>query len=417
MNYLNIFNPFKNKANNHEDELTRAFLILLKNIPLVQTCFIQMIREVMIEKGCEQIIPQLLEKESLIESVETQISNKNELFKLAAGRRLISIIISDDKLYDKIEVENSTRNARYDGVILYRPAWVLVVENKPSVENVWLGQLNPNVSDDIEIEKNPVSLSWRKVMETLSSFIERNLVHGTERALLNDFLEYVDHEYPQLNPYTHFSICKDNEYLLTKRCVSIMERISMGKVDYHRGWKHFIAYNSEAIKEIALSVSFSKDEWVVQLELMPGDTMNQARNFYKRLQEPEIEKLLKIGWHIRPNMHFAFRSSNLVWTDVTVEIQPYIDYWSKNIASLGQVSRNDFIDYCKNLEQAGMISSENWDDIKLKIINTNMQKINICPGVHFSYTWGHKEAVNLDKGDTFVNIVKQKINEAKSIWE
>lgn len=179
MNHLNIFNPFKNKANYHEDELTRVFLTILKNIPLVQACFIEMIRDEMIRKNCKQIIAPLFERNSLIESVETQVTDKNELFRAAVGRRLVSIIISDDKLYKDAKVEKSHRSARYDGVIIYQPGWLLVIENKPSIENIWLGQLNPNVSTEIEIEEKPISLSWRNIIETLSSLIERNIIQGS----------------------------------------------------------------------------------------------------------------------------------------------------------------------------------------------------------------------------------------------
>jgi hypothetical protein len=417
MNHLNIFNPFKNKPNYHEDELTRAFLILIKNIPLVQAVFIEMVRSEMINQKCEQIIPHLLEKESLIESVETQVTNNNDLFKTILGRRVVSIVISDDKLYDDIKIESSERGARYDGLILYQPSWILIIENKPSIENIWIEQLKPNVSDEFEIEEKPISLSWRNIVEALSSLIERNMVHGADKILIDDFLEFVDNEYPRLNPYTHFSVCKDNEYLLTKRCIAIMEQIGLGKVEYHRGWKHYIAYETDAIKKIALSVSFSGDEWSVMLEMMPGDTMNQARSFYTHLQKSKIEDLINAGWKIQPNMHFAFRATNLVWTDVKIEIMEYVDYWIKNLPNLGQVNRSDFHEYCKNLEQAGIISPDNWDDINTKIINTSMQKINICPGVYFSYSWKKKEAEELDKGDTFINIVRQKIDEAKEIWE
>jgi hypothetical protein len=293
----------------------------------------------------------------------------------------------------------------------------LVIENKPSVENIWTGQLNPNVSDEIEIEEKPTSLSWRKIIEALSSLIERNIIQELEKVVVDDFLEFIDNEYPRLNPYTRFSICKNNEYLLTKRCISIMERVGLGRVEYHRGWKHYIVYEADAVKQIALSVSYSGDEWGVLLEMTPGDTMNQARSFYTDLQKSKLQNLINAGWKIEPDLHFSFRSSNLVWTNVNIGIQEYVDYWIKNIANLGQVNRSDFYTYYKNLEQSVMISPEDWDEINAKVINTNMQKINICPGVHFSYSWTQKEATSLDKGDRFVDIVREKISEAKAIWE
>lgn len=416
MNHLNVFNPYKNKANYHEDELTRSFLILFKNIPLVQAAFIEMVREEMLSQKCEQVIPPLFNPSSLVETVETQITEKHELFRLAMDRRLVSIVISDDKLYKQTHIENSERSARYDGVILYQPSWILVIENKPLVENIWLGQLNPNVSDEIEIEKNPVALSWRNIINVLSSLIEKNIVQGLDCVLIDDFLEYVDNEYPQLNPYTQFSICKNNAYLLEKRCNSIMELAGIGDVAYHRGWKNHISVNYDAVKQIALSPEMSGETWSIILEMYPGDTMSQARSLYNTLQRGTLDELIEKGWRFDPNMHFSFRASNLVWTNVRLSAKEYIDYWVSNIDSLGQIGKNQFEKYFKDMKKLGMLSDGDWENINNKIINTNMQKINVCPGIHISFAWNQKQAIELDKGDNFVKILREKINEIEQLW-
>ena len=95
MDHLNLFNSYKNKSNNHEDELTRSFLILLKNIPVVQMLFFEMVRQEMENVDIESIVTGGL----AIEEVHTQLSNTNDLFssEIIDGRTLVSIIISDDK--------------------------------------------------------------------------------------------------------------------------------------------------------------------------------------------------------------------------------------------------------------------------------------------------------------------------------
>ena len=55
MDHLNLFNAYKNKSNNHEDELTRSFLILLKNIPLLQVMFFEMVRKEMSQYNIDSI--------------------------------------------------------------------------------------------------------------------------------------------------------------------------------------------------------------------------------------------------------------------------------------------------------------------------------------------------------------------------
>lgn len=414
--YLNIFNSFKNKANYHEDELTRVFLVTIKNITLAQIAFIDMIRDEMLNTGCMQVIPSLTEINSKVISVETQISNSNQLFQAMTGRRLVSIIISDDKLFTERNISKSERNAIYDGVIVYDPSWLLIIENKPDVSNVWLEQLNPNIPNEIEIEKIPVTLSWRKIIERFSSLIEKNMLSGLERNIMNDFLEFIDTEFPQLNPFSKLSICKDNQYLLNKRCIAIMEQINMGEVKYHIGWKDYICVNMDSIKQIALSSNFENEEWNIWLEMHPGDTMNQARCFYRNLNSSKFLGLKSKGWDLSPNMHFSFRASNLVWTNTNISIENYVRYWEDNVDSLGQVCNTEFTEYFKRLESEGMLSTEDWDLLNKNIINTNMQRINVCPGMNIFYWWTKKEATELDNGTKFIDIVKHKIAEAIETW-
>src|SRR5690554_3062057 len=109
MDHLNVFNAYKNKANSHEDELTRSFLILVKNIPIVQVMFFEMVRNEMVGGSIQSIASGDLR----IEEVYTQLSNKNHLFskQMMEGRTLLSIIISDDKLQAEAKVKNDDRQA------------------------------------------------------------------------------------------------------------------------------------------------------------------------------------------------------------------------------------------------------------------------------------------------------------------
>jgi hypothetical protein len=163
MDHLNVFNAYKEKSMYHEDELTRTFLILVKNIPIVQKMFLDMIMEELdlTEAGVET------KGELLIEEIRTQLSSNNEIFgsESIESRTLISVVISDDRLSLEHTVENSERNARYDGVILCQPGLVFIIENKPFVDNIWLKQLNPSLMrvKDVKIHKKPCRLSWRDI--------------------------------------------------------------------------------------------------------------------------------------------------------------------------------------------------------------------------------------------------------------
>ena len=362
MDHLNIFNSYKNKSNNHEDELTRSFLILLKNIPIVQVMFFEMVRNELPEYKIESISSGDLS----VEEVHTQLSNSNDLFTsdIIEGRTLVSVIISDDKLESETTVRNDDRQARYDGVILCNPSWLFIVENKPSRDNIWLGQLNPNISEelDIKIKEKPCCLSWRRIISGLNSLIKNNMIVGLEGVLIDNFIEYVDNEYSWINPSTTFGVCKDNVYLLNKRCITAMSNVNVKgikpEVHYHKGWKHYIESGQNTIKQIALDANSDGSDWTVELWLYAGDTMNSAKETFEKLNLEKLHILQSQGYDISKNFHVSYRSSNLLWFDGSLTMEEYIKYWKNEFKTLKQAKKTEFSDLFNKLEIEHMILPE-----------------------------------------------------------
>jgi hypothetical protein len=185
----------------------------------------------------------------------------------------------------------------------------------------------------------------------------------------------------------------------------------------HRGWNHYIAFDNEAVKQIALYPLCDGEIWSIDLLLYPGDTLNQARRLYDNMQKDRLYMLLDLGWDIKPNMHFSFRASNLVWTHVAIDIKQYIDYWMRDKCALKQLNRDEFASYFSNLERDGIISLDDWEYINSKIINTKMKNINVCPGIELSYKWTKKKAIDLDNSNKFIAEFKDKLFEAIKTWE
>lgn len=405
MNHLNIFNPYKNKSNYHEDELTRAFLILIKNISHVQNMFFNMVRVDMINNNIDLINYGELK----IEEVYTQLSNSNNLFSkdVIEGRNLLSIIISDDRLETETNVQNDDRHAVYDGVMLCEPSWLFIIENKPFRSNIWEGQLNPNIDNDIDITiiDKPCCLSWRVILKSLNDLIQNDYVVNLERTLIEDFIEYVDNEYSWINPYTNFGVCKNDIYLLNKRCISVMDNFLINnerqEVKYHKGWKHFIESGKNTIKLISLDANNEGENWTIDLWLYAGDTMNSARETFEKLDMNILNELQRQEFKISNNFHISYRSSNLLWFKGNLSIEDYLMYWKEEHKSLKQVKRIDFDDLFNNLEKNKMIIPEDRYYIKDKILNKKYDKLNVCPGFLIKYTWDRKTALHLDENNQF----------------
>lgn len=419
MDHLNVFNAYKNLSNNHEDELTRSFLILVKNIPMVQVMFFEMIRKELPEVNIESIASGDLS----LEEIYTQMTHANNIFTSGNvdGRTLVSIIISDDKYEGETTVKHEERNARYDGVALCNPSWLFIIENKPSKDNIWAGQLNPNIpkDSDITVVDKPCCLSWRGILTGLNSLMQNNMVSGIERTLISDFIEYVDNKYRWLNPYTTFDVCKGDKYLLDKRCISAMSNFEIrGKksdVLYHRGWKYYIESGRNTIKQIALDSSKNGDDWSVTVWLHPGDTMSAARESFEKMDTAKLLELKNLGFKIESNFHIAFRSSNLLWFEGSLSVENYLKYWKQNYKELRQIKRPEFQSFFDNMEKIGMIVAEDRNGIQEKILNKNYPNLNICAGFTITYTWDSKTAISLDKSGKFDEDFANKVISAFNV--
>ncbi len=358
-----------------------------------------------------------------VEEVHTQLSNTNDIFSksIIEGRTLLSIIISDDKLESEEKVQNDNRQARYDGVILGNPSWLFIIENKPSKDNIWLGQLNPNVAEDADVSiiEEPCCLSWRSILSGINSIIQNKMASGFEELIIDNFIEFVDNEFPWLNPYTNFSVCKGNLYLLNKRCVSVMSNYQINgnfpEVKYHRGWKNYIISGKNTVKQIALDANLYSQEWEINLWLHAGDTMNAAKETFKKLDVEKLLELEKQGFQLSKNFHVSYRSSNLLWFEGTLSFEEYIRFWKKEYSNLKQIKRADFADLFNELEDKKIIVSEDRSNIKEKILDKRYDKLNICPGFLMKYTWKDEDAIRLDKSNMFDADFKDKVEAAFSV--
>ncbi|WP_010289429.1 hypothetical protein [Kurthia massiliensis] len=386
---------------------------MVKNIPAVQNLFFELVRKQLSDIEIEEQMPSISLGELVVQSVHTQIGNTNAMFSQLEDYKVVSVIISDDRLDEHNPINNSERNARYDGVIFADPGWLIIIENKPLRHHIWLDQLNPSLNEEAHIIHKPCALSWRDLIERLNMLVINGILKGLELQLVEDFLEFVDQEFSYINPYTQFGVCKGNSYLLDKRCVDLLNQLIIdgekAEVNYHRGWTHYANSNRKSVKQIALDAQVDGDDWKITLYLYAADTMSSAKYTYSQLQQEAFMKLKEQGFSLWSNFHISFRSSNLFWSDGQMTLESYIDYWLKNAASLKQIKREQFEEEFLAFEEAGLTTVEDRDSIKEKLLDKSYQTLNICPGIGIAYTWSSKDAIELDKHQQFLPDLKQKI--------
>ena len=412
MNRLNYFNPYQSRPDDHEDQLTRAFLVLMRySFAVLSGFYDQCLFTYGINLDApEPILPGFTDLLDGEHQFETQRSNPT-----IQTNYLLSVLITDNApTTHSTTVNVSERNARYDGILTFANELTIIIENKPRSAQVWFDQLNPsrqNLSDETHILQVPVLLSWHGIIQWLTKLLTVPSIAGAERLLIDDFLGYVDARYPHLNPYHRLDLCKGNEELIKRRIKTLLESIAIDPnlVKYHRGWGYYIETPYSAIKKVGLIYWETNGRWWLELSLYAGDTVNQARTLYK--QTLQTDKLA-LGWTIRTNYHVSFQASNLVWFPSS-DAQAYIAHWQTHPDQIRQLKRNEVDTYLANLVRQGIIQNDSTTQHLLshKFTHTNMTTLNSCPGIGLFYTLEGTQAEMLDRTDQLGKHIQQRIVE------
>jgi len=415
MERLNYFNRYDSKDAHHEDQLTRAYLVLLKHSVHAFFTFFEYCRDKLkLEDG--ELSPSFLEYIDNDWTIDTQKSNPN-----IGTYYLWSVLITDEKISNDSSISPSDRNARYDGIITFGHRLTMIIENKPESNNVWPDQLNPskqNLSGDVIIYKNPTILEWKEIIKHLNSLLSVSTISGYEKIMINDFLSFVDEKFTHLNPYDNFSLCKNNESLLYRRIENILKSIVFDPmtIKRHRGWGYYIDVPFEQIKQIGLILNKNQEDWKLELSLCFGDSQQQAKGFYS--STINISKLKELNdWNSSANFHVSFSSSNLVWFESNIDKYKYIEYWIKNIGLIYQRKKNEVEPYLETLEKDDIIiyNFDKQKEMDDKYFSTNMQTLNICPGFAMTFNISSKDAMEKDKTKELEKLISEKIKEGLSI--
>lgn len=414
MDRLNYFNPYQSKGGYHEDQLTRAYLVLLKHSSHAFFTFMEYCRGRHNVLSFEKPITILDFLEDGWE-IETQKGNPN-----INTNYLISILITDAEVVsNEASVQSSERNARYDGIITFGSKLTMVIENKPRSGNVWFGQLNPsrqNLADDTIVYSNPTVLEWKEIIKQLNLLLTVQTISGYEKIMIEDFLSFIDENFPYLNPYDSFHQCKGNTELLNRRISNLLKSISLdeSKVNYHRGWGFYIQTPYQQIQEIGLILVQKEKEWWIELSLYFGASQRQAISFYN--SNPSITHLKDTDWDFYPNFHVSFMTSNLVWFP-SDDSEHYLQFWKSNIGEIYQQKRDDVPNYLKWLvdENVIKIPKELEEKLEEKFYDTAMQTLNICPEFGFIFTFSSTEAEELDRNGKLKFVLAKKIREGLKV--
>lgn len=398
--HLNFFAPYQSLSPTHENQLTRALMVVLRYSPMAHQAWLR-------------LVAPTLELQTL-QAATFAVQQARILPRHAAAEETeqipgISVWLAPDAESIDLPVEASGRKQVLDAIVSYGGDLVVVVENKIGWEKPTVQPHQVNLHDmPVRFDDVPKSVRWQEVLESLSDLVERNLVHGAERLLISDFLEFVDENFLHIGPYSTLRRCGDSEFRIGRR-LDVVQGLAMLSDDGKgEGWRII----SVSDKVFMAWLGFKPDNQLVSLEMYPADTLGQARAFYRdRDSVKRVLALQEHGWRVRPNFHWGFAARGYAWCDSLLDVGAYCEYWMDSISSTREVVRADWDSYLTRLEADGIVDGLGRKAFDQELVASRRQKVSARPGLRCEYSWPLLEAAGLDERGELSGVVRERINE------
>jgi hypothetical protein len=411
--HLNFFRPYQDET--HENELTRAALVVMRLVPLAHAEFIRLVDSSLSIAALPAV------------SFDTQTAALHPEFasRLAAGGQppanllqVISVFLtpSDEEL--TIKVEASERTWVVDGALRYGDRLVIVVESKLhadagawQAENIPLGALAPGC----QLRPEGVAVPWHDLLESWMQLADLGLLNITERTVLADFFDLAGQNFADLLPFKTLARAGANETRIQRRARDLLAAASSGELDWDshfRWWYAFAEWRS--FERLALIASYEER---LSLELWPAHVKPQARALYAEGQAHlavgalngqrlgrgvvEVSPDLFVRSHA-PRVHIPFRTH-------LEDVADYLAFWAENVGAIHQYDAADLpLDW---LVERGLVSARRCDEAREIIAAKKCRAVMLQPGLSISVTWSWADAVELDDHDQLVGDLRAALTE------
>lgn len=406
---LNFFEPWQSPAS-HENQLTRALLVVLRYCPIAHQAWLSLVDATATSRPDAR--PPKLALHSLprpiFDTQRARILRNEDQPKTNEPIKGISVLCAADALNEvQGAVLESDRGQVLDGIIRYGDHCVIVLESKlhESADDRQARNINLH-GQPIQFDGPVQKVSWRDVLASFTDLADekRSLVSGAEREILNDFLAFIDKNFPQLGPFNTIERCGEEPSRVQRRLHAILSEV----LDNADG---------ETLPGIHKSVKLAHLEYesesrLVELRMWPADTLEQARFFYARPRS--VERVLSLeneGWGVSPNFHFGFMASGCCWTNTTMPVAEYMQYWLERIGNARKIERGDWDQYWRNLVREKIAELEDRECFDGYFTNTTRTSATPRPGVKCTFNWRLEDAERLDVRAQLGNAVQERINQ------
>lgn len=398
--HLNVFEPYRELGRTHEDQLTRAAMIVLRLVPLARETLLRAIGE-----RSQSELP-----DCAVDMQATYIVEASE--ESAAGgevarERLVSVFLTPDTEPPEPveEVTDTSRGQRFDGVLRFDPELVVLVESKVCTR--WARRnghrvAELNLGSARFAQRRTCVLRWHDLLESWWRLVELGLLSPAERALVQDLLSYAHHDFVHLLPFGSLRRVGVDPVRRKWRLRSLL-REATGLAPERIGLAHVrldTAIGTASLQRAALDL---EGEQLV-LHMWPGELKRQAEHLYGDEHAARLCALpldSEPGWRVDPQPQLGFRNAparTRVYLTCRLDAATYArrwqgDDWAKVGAHQPETVLDELWPWLLRRRYAAR-----GDRARLeRFLNTlGRRHAHLRPSLHVSRTWSFEEATRLD---------------------
>lgn len=430
--HLNVFEPYRELASNHEDQLTRAAMIVLRLVPLARETLLQAIGE-----PSQSQLP-----DCVVDMQATNLVDPSEE-SLAAGKvergRLVSVFLTPDiEPFDiAADVTDIDRGQRFDGVLRFDPDLVVVLESK--VCRRWARRNGHRVAElnlggTRFAERRTNVLRWHDLLESWWRLVELGVLGPAEQAIVKDVLSYAHQDFGHLLPFGTLRRVGSDPVRRKWRLRSLL-REATGIVPERAGLVHIrldTALGVASLQRAALDVEDTRADSPsrahpegrrqagerLALHLWPGELKAQAEQLYAGGHAESLCELLdEDGWQVRPQPLLGFRNAPVrtrVYLTCRLDPAEYARRWQgDDWRQVGAHHRNHILpELWPWLLERGYASERDRDRLDPFLHALGRRFAHLRPTIHVSRSWEWSEAERLDDEGLLPGEIRAALNRA-----
>ncbi|HEY2768047.1 MAG TPA: hypothetical protein VGI76_07300 [Solirubrobacteraceae bacterium] len=412
--HLNVFEPYRELGRTHEDQLTRAAMIVLRLVPLARETLLRAIGERSLSELPDCTVD--MQASYIVEASEESAAG-GEVHR----ERLVSVFLTPDTEPEEPvrEVTDTDRGQRFDGVLRFDPELVVLVESKVCTR--WARRnghrvAELNLGSARFAERRTCVLRWHDLLESWWRLVELGLLAPAERALVQDLLGYAHHDFAHLLPFGSLRRVGADPVRRKWRLRSLLREAS-GLQPERIGLAHVrldTALGTASLQRAALDLEGQE----LILHMWPGELKRQAEHLYGVGHAERLATLPESAgsaWRVEPQPQLGFRNAparTRVYLSCRLDATTYARRWrGEDWAWVGAHAPDSVLtELWPWLLRRRYASARDKARVESFLHTLGRRHAHLRPSMHVARAWSFDEATRLDDEGLLAVEIREAIN-------